>query len=169
MPEFIAINDINRQVQLKPSFKVRAEKQTFYQNLKFTKQEDLQFQGVVLKQLDEHIWFSIIESEKEYFSPRLHVEIEENEDLILHCTFGPEPNVWTLFMFIHFFLGLLFIGLFIWGYSNMVLEKPNVLVYISGISVILIWIGLYVFARINRKKATPQSQRLLSALKRLLT
>ena len=169
MPEFIAINDINRQVQLKPSFKVRAEKQPFYQKLKTLNKKGLRSQGIILKRLDEHISFSIIDSEKKYYSPRLHVEIEEKEDLVLHCTFGPEPNVWTFFMFIHFFLALAFLSLMIWGYSNSVMQGSNMIVYVFSAVIVLAWILLYVMARRNRKKASPQSQLLLKALKQLVS
>jgi hypothetical protein len=169
MPDFIAIEEINEQLQLKPSFKLKCSETDLEKNLQSTKNLKY-YKDVVLKQMDEHLWFAIPKSERTYYSPRLHVEIEKKEGhLILHCTFGPEPNFWTLFIFIHFFLALAFLSLIIWGYTNMIMQGSNVLVYVLCSTIIAAWIMLYVLARRNRKKASPQSQRLLKALKHLVS
>jgi hypothetical protein len=168
MAELITIKDLNNQLQLKPRFKVEIsgidiyDRIKTYQNLKTPK-------SVILKRLDEHVWLSIPISERHYYSPRLHIEIEQREDdCVLHCTFGPNPNLWTLFMFVHFFLGLAFLGLVVWLYTNLALDHSNTLIYVLMCFIVLSWIGLYVFARKNRKQAAPQSQTLLKTLSQLI-
>ncbi len=47
-----------------------------------------------------------------FWSPQLHFEIvkvDENSS-ILKGLFGPKPQVWTLFMFVHFVVATLFLG-----------------------------------------------------------
>lgn len=168
MADLISIEELNEQLQLKPSFKVEVSELNIENQISDFQNTD-SLQAVKIKQLDEHIWLSIPKINKKYYSPRLHIEIEKKEENhILHCTFGPDPDLWTMFMFVHFFLGLSFTGLLIWLYTNITLGNSNVPVYISMFLIALAWIGLYVFARQNRQKAAPQSKKLLKALSELI-
>lgn len=168
MADLIRIEELNEQLQLKPSFKVEVTDVKIREEFS-VRQEDALLQGVDVKHLDDHIWLSIPKADRTYYSPRLHIEIEQKGDLsILHCTFGPDPNLWTMFMFVHFFLGLAFMALLVWLYTNMTLDHSNTLVYILMFIIVLSWIGLYFFARRNRQKATPQSRQLLKALSKLI-
>lgn len=168
MAKLISIEELNEQLQLKPSFKVEVsdinieDRISAYQKTDFSK-------SIKIKRLDEHIWLSIPKADRHYYSPRLHIEIEHKEKLsILHCTFGPDPNLWTMFMFVHFFLGLSFTGLLVWFYTNITLDNSNTIVYSLMLLIALAWIGLYIFARQNRQKAAPQSKQLLKALSELI-
>lgn len=164
MAELINIEDLNHQLKLKPSFKVEVDHQKFKDQLSNINERGFT-DDVRIKQMDEHIWLSFPKSKRKYYSPRLHIEIENKDKFsILHCTFGPDPGLWTMFMFVHFFLGLSFIGLLIWLYTNVKLDNSNILVYILMLVIILCWITLYVFARQNRRKAAPQSKILLNRL-----
>jgi hypothetical protein len=163
MAELINIKELNEQLQLKPSFKVEVADLNIVDQ--FSVKKDDFDNAIVIKRLDEHVWLSIPKKDRKYFSPRLHIEIEQKEQsCVLHCTFGPDPDLWTMFMFVHFFLGLSFTGLLVWFYTNMTLDKSNTLVYILMALIIISWIALYLFARKNRQKATPQSKQLLKAL-----
>jgi Na+/melibiose symporter-like transporter len=169
MAELISVEDLNDQLQLKPRFKLEVSDLSIAENSTI-KAKQLNDKQIKFKRLDEHIWISIIGETKRYYSPRLHVEVEQKATTaILHCTFGPDPNLWTLFMFFHFFLGLSFIGLLTWFYTNLSLEQSNALVYSLLLTVALLWIGLYVFARQNRQKAAPQSQAIIRILKQVIT
>ncbi|MBZ9777349.1 hypothetical protein LB452_00300 [Psychroflexus sp. CAK8W] len=168
MAELIDIKDLNEQLQLKPSFKVEVAHLNITDQ--FSVKENALDNTIHIKCLDEHVWLSIPKSDRKYFSPRLHIEIEQKEvSCILHCTFGPDPDLWTMFMFVHFFLGLSFTGLLVWFYTNMTLDKSNTLVYVLMALIIISWIGLYIFARQNRQKATPQSKQLLKALSEFIS
>ena len=62
------------------------------------------------------IYFSIPKDDQHIWSPRLSVEFDEgDEENLLHATFGPNPNVWTLFIFIYSFLGFAAMIVFIIG------------------------------------------------------
>ncbi len=169
MSKLVSIDELNDQLQLKPSFKVEVENENFANDVAeyFKKQK---FDNINFKQLDDHIWLSISEAKKTYYSPRLHLEVEKKESLtILYCTFGPDPNLWTMFMFIHFFLALSFIGLLVWYYTNITLGTSNILTYVLMGIIAICWISLYLFARKNREKAAPQSKELLNALSKCLS
>ncbi|WP_127844622.1 hypothetical protein [Psychroflexus aestuariivivens] len=169
MADFISVEQLNEQFTLKPRFKIEFTDLNIYDRLS-AYQQNKNLDSVKIKCLDEHIWLSIPQSDRRYYSPRLHVEIEQKKKGgILHCTFGPDPGLWTMFMFVHFFLGLGFIGLLVWFYTNLTLDYSNFLVYILMSFVALLWIGLYVFARQNRQKAAPQSQQLLKALAKIIS
>ena len=169
MAEFISVEKINEQVKLKPSFKVELMDEKLHDKLAPISVKDKAL-PVDIKQLDDHVWLSIPAIEKKYYSPRLHIEIEDkqNSSYDLHCTFGPDPNLWTMFMFLHFFLAVIFIGIIINLYTNLTLHNSNTLSYVLLVFIILIWIGLYVFARFSRKQGGTQSKQLLEALSKLL-
>jgi hypothetical protein len=168
MAELISVEELNEQLQLKPSFKVEIDNiDILHQFSEHRKAKTLE--NIEIKLLDDHVWLSIPEVNKKYYSPRLHIEVEHQEkQCVLHCTFGPDPNLWTMFMFVHFFLALSFMGLLTWFYTNITLDHSNLIVYILMAFIALCWIGLYVFARQNREKAAPQSRLLLKALSRLI-
>lgn len=168
MAQLIKIEELNDQLQLKPSFKVEVENKEIIDQF-FEHKKEKTFENIEVKHLDEHIWLSTPEAERHYYSPRLHIEVEQKENLcILHCTFGPDPNLWTMFMFVHFFLGLSFTGLLVWFYTNITLDDSNSIVYILMSLIALAWIGLYIFARQNRQKAAPQSKLLLKTLSEIM-
>lgn len=169
MSEFISIEKLNDQIKLKPRFKIDITDARLYEKLSIPAAQEKEI-FIDVKQLDDHVWLSIPTIEKKYYSPRLHVEIEDKEkpSYVLHCTFGPDPNLWTMFMFLHFFLAIIFIGIIINLYTNLTLQNSNTISYVLLIFIILIWIGLYVFARFSRKKGAQQSRQLLDALRKLL-
>ena len=57
---------------------------------------------------------NVPQKEQHYWSPQISFqvdEIEENPDKShIHGLIGPRPNVWTMFMFIYFLIGV--VGLF---------------------------------------------------------
>ncbi|MAK36750.1 MAG: GTP-binding protein, partial [Flavobacteriaceae bacterium] len=56
----------------------------------------------ILSIVDDHIFIKIPKQKQHFWSPQLHLELRTNEDsgLMLHGLFGPNPTVWTLFMFL---------------------------------------------------------------------
>lgn len=123
-----------------------------------------------LKVLDQHLWFGIAKKHQKMYSPNLHLELEQNESgkTIINAKFGPDPALWTLFMFLHFGLALAIISLAVVAYANYALEKA-VAFQLTLIGVIgVIWIGLYVFARINRNRGKGQAKDLLAEAQKIL-
>lgn len=65
----------------------------------------------------------------------------------IHFLFGPDSGLWTMFMFLHFGLGVFFLGIGIWLYTNISLNKPFGLLTAILIIIVLGWVGLYFCAR----------------------
>ena len=111
---------------------------------------------VVFRSAHGWIYFSIPKDDQHIWSPRLSVEIDEGEDEnLLHATFGPNPNVWTLFIFIYSFLGFAAMIIFIIGGSRMSLGLSASILWL--IPVLLLIVGLVYFsARAGQNLAKEQ-------------
>lgn len=111
-----------------------------------------------IKVVDEHIVIDVPEKEAHYWSPQLQLEIEGGEDGLskIRGLFGPKPQVWTLFMFIHFAVGTAFVVFAVLAYANYRLEKSLFLPVTMLVVLPLIWISLYFIGSIG--KATGQKQ-----------
>lgn len=106
----------------------------------------------IISQVDDHIFIRFPKKDQHFWSPQLHLEVEESEDnkTLLRGLYGPNPTIWTMFMFFHFIVAGLFIGFGIWGYSNYALEKPYTLQIILLILMVVAWFGLYFAGRIGK-------------------
>lgn len=77
------------------------------------------------KIIDNHVILNIIGEEAHYWSPQLNFRVEQDEQIQNHSVvsglIGPKPEVWTLFMFVYFSVGIL--GFFIssYGVSKLIL------------------------------------------------
>ncbi|SFR77138.1 GTP-binding protein [Maribacter stanieri] len=135
---------------------------------KFEKTKEAPF---LIKRLDEHIFIKFNQKEHHFWSPQLHLEIDEIDlhNCRLHGVFGPNPTLWTFFMFIHFVVATLFIIVGIWAYASASL---NGMYHIQiGIMVILvvIWFVLYFAGRSGKKKGKPQMHQLNDFIQNVLT
>ena len=99
---------------------------------------------------------------REKHSPQLHLELEEMEDgkTAVNGLFGPDPVLWTMFMFLHFIVGGIFIIFSLICYSKWRLNQNFNFDISIMIAMIGCWIILYLFARINRRKGLPQMDEL---------
>jgi len=91
-------------------------------------------------------------------SPQLHLEINEVDEntSTLHGLFGPNPTVWTLFMFFHFLVAVLFIGFGAWAYGNWSLEISYGIQIGVMLLMIVIWFVLYFAGRLGKKKGMDE-------------
>ena len=93
---------------------------------KFAHQTTIKNPDYFLKIRGYHIWFNIKGAKKTYYSPHLHIELEPKGESETHIRglFGPDPTLWTFFMFLHFIIA----GLFLIFWRNCLLklcvEKP---------------------------------------------
>lgn len=71
------------------------------------------------KIVGDHIILDIVGDDVHFWSPQLNFRVEENPDAvdetIVAGLIGPRPNVWTLFMFVYFSVGVA--GFFISSYG----------------------------------------------------
>ena len=107
---------------------------------------------------DGHIIVDVPKKEEHFWSPQLNMEIVEadNNKSILKGLFGPKPQVWTLFMFIHFIVGIPFLIFAVMLYVNWSLERDFILALMMVIFLPILWAVLYFLGRIG--KSTGHNQ-----------
>ena len=116
--------------------------------------------SILVKRIDDHVFIKFGKEEIDFWSPQLHLEINtlDEESSKLYGLFGPNPTLWTFFMFLHFLVATLFVILGIWAYSNYALDRPYMLQVALMFLLIITWIAFYIFGRLGRKKSSPQMQ-----------
>ena len=74
---------------------------------KFEKYTTINSSDYFVKIRGYHIWLNIKGTKKAYWSPHLHLELEPKSTTETHIRglFGPDPTLWTFFMFLHFMIG----------------------------------------------------------------
>lgn len=110
------------------------------------------------KFVDGHIIIDVPKREEHFWSPQLNLEIEslgENKSL-LKGLFGPKPQVWTLFMFIHFIVGIAFLSFGVMLYVKLSLDKSIILPLMMLIFLPLLWVLLYFLGRIGKSTGHHQ-------------
>jgi hypothetical protein len=133
--------------------------------------ESLKKSPFILKRLDEHVFIKFIPKHNHFWSPQLHLEIVEIDERSckLFGVFGPNPTLWTFFMFLHFGVATIFIVLGIWAYSSASLNKSYGLqLGLMGFMFIL-WFVLYFFGRTGKRKGKPQMRELYQLMLEVLT
>ncbi len=133
--------------------------------------EKSQVEPFLVKRLDEHVFIKFNKKNNHFWSPQLHLEIDEldEKNSKLYGVFGPNPTLWTFFMFLHFGVATLFIILGIWAYSSAALDKPYGLQLGFMAFLVVLWFILYFFGRAGKQKGKPQMQDLYRFMMDTLT
>lgn len=115
-----------------------------------------------LKIKQNHIWMNMPDAKRKYWSPHLHLELEskDNNETHIRGLFGPEPNLWTFFMFLHFMVAGIFIIFSVIAYSDYFLNKPNTMDLIVMLLMVIVWFLLYFIARQIRFRGYEQMNEL---------
>ncbi len=123
-----------------------------------------------MKVVDKHVVVDIPEKESHLWSPQLHIEIEEVSDSISHIKglFGPKPQVWTFFMFLHFLVGTAFVIFGIIAYSNWSLGQTRLLPVVMLIVLPIVWIAFYLVGSLGKATGKKQMDELKEYTKQLL-
>ncbi|WP_299777378.1 GTP-binding protein [uncultured Formosa sp.] len=144
---------LDNDIVLRPRFNLNLPEHneavlSVFENLKNTQTE------FVVSRVDDHVFIRIPKHKQHFWSPQLHLEINKLEDknCSIHGLFGPNPTVWTLFMFLHFVVVMLFIGFGIWGYSNWALDLTYGMQLGVCIAMFMLWFVLYFIGRAGRAK-----------------
>jgi hypothetical protein len=79
------------------------------------------------------------EERRSLLSPHLELELRDSEaGTVLHGRFSPRPNVWTGFMALFFFLGMLGLCGLIYGLAQLMLGGPVWMMWSAPASLALI-------------------------------
>ena len=75
---------------------------------------------IVGRVVHHHATIKIPEGHQHFWSPQLSLNIETVEGkTIIRGLYGPNPNVWLLFMFLYFFMGFVAMVLLVIGISRL--------------------------------------------------
>ncbi len=152
---------LGEEIILRPRFTVALEHPMDWVFNRFDQVAKAQKDFVVTR-VDHHVFLKIPKHKQHYWSPQLDLEIFsfEEQNCSIRGLFGPKPAVWTLFMFLHFLVGMLILGFLIWAYTNYSLDTPYaVQLTLVGLSIIA-WFVLYFSGRMG-KAAGKQEMYLL--------
>ncbi|OIQ30820.1 MAG: GTP-binding protein [Bacteroidetes bacterium MedPE-SWsnd-G2] len=140
-----------QEIELRPRFKfeLNYENQKALKAFEDSKNNQKKF---VVTRIDDHVFIKLPKAEQHFWSPQLHLEIIEKDkkSSTLHGLFGPNPTVWTMFLFMHFIVAVLFIGFAIWGYSNWALDTSYSLQIALMVLMVITWFVLYFAGRLGK-------------------
>lgn len=147
---------LSNEIVLRPRFKFEVEinNEKLLNGFEATKTNQTKF---TVSRIDDHVFIKFPKKEQHFWSPQLHLEINtEGEDkAIVHGLFGPNPTVWTMFMFLHFIDAGLFFGFGIWTYTNATLGNSYIIQLCLTIFMAILWFVLYFAGRMGRAKGMP--------------
>lgn len=156
------LEEKNSDIHLRPRFKMEFEESQ--QNLiaKFQNKVKNATCKYCVKVIDGHIVIDIPAEENHFWSPQLHVEIEKIEEnrSIVKGLFGPKPQVWTFFMFIHFAMAVAFIGFSIIAYVKWSLKSDYKTALIITLTLPFLWIMMYFLGRLGKRRGHKQMDEL---------
>lgn len=140
------------EVVLRPRFKFEKDSNNEELLALFDKAKKEQ-SNFIVSRIDNHVFIKLPKNKQQFWSPQLHLEIDEidKNTSMIHGLFGPNPTVWTMFMFFHFIVAGLFIGFGVWAYTNWALKTDYALQLSIMFLMILIWVVLYVVGQMGKK------------------
>ena len=162
-------NQINRFI-LKPRFKIvvkRSQKAVLEMFKENFNREDNKYYGKIV---NHHVVLDIPSEENHLWSPKLHIEVEKQteDSALVKGLFGPKPQVWTFFMFLHFAVATSFFVFLFIAYSNYTLNKDYDFALLMCILLPLVWIIFYVFGQLGKKKGHKQMLELFDYMEGIL-
>lgn len=112
---------------------------------------------LLLSHVGNHVNVNIHPKIHHFWSPQASINIEETESgSIVRGIIGPKPNLWASFMVIYVFgIAAFFITAAI-GYSNIIMNKSGVMLYISPIFLLII-LANYLVIITGKSLAKEQS------------
>ena len=124
--------------------------------------EKLRKTPFLVSRSDDHVFIKFNREHNHFWSPQLHLEINELDDgsTRVYGLFGPNPTLWTFFMFLHFGVATLFVIFGIWAYSSAALDHSYMPQVIAMVLLVILWFAFYAFGRAGRRKGKPQMMEL---------
>ncbi len=159
------------EIHLRPRFRIEYKDKTqeqllenFRNNLK---DDNCKYCSKIV---DGHIIIDVPREDDHFWSPQLNIEVEkiDGENTVVRGLFGPKPQVWTLFMFIHFGVAVAFIGFLILWYVRWSLEESTTFPMIMAIGLPIFWLILYFLGRMGKKTGHQQMDELHAFMMKIL-
>lgn len=152
---------VSNNIVLRPRFKLKLhhDNETLLKDFEILKSTQSKF---IVSRIDNHVFIKFPKEKQHFWSPQLHLEIDEvdEESSLLYGLFGPNPTVWTLFIFLHFMVAGLFIAFGIWAYTNWKL-KSDYAIQLSLVGLmVIIWIALYFAGSIGKASSKKDMEAL---------
>ena len=159
------VNDIVLRPRFKIDLEINNEKALQLFEEAKTSQSDF-----IVSRIDDHVFIKLPRDKQHFWSPQLHLEINEVNDnsSTLHGLFGPNPTVWTMFMFFHFLAVVLFIGFAVWTYSNWSLGTDYAIQLFITLFMIVLWVVLYFGGRIGKASGKDEMHQLNNFMRKTL-
>lgn len=155
--------ELSNEIVLRPRFKfnVNHDNESLLSMFEIEGENQSEF---IVTRVDDHVLIKIPKAKQHFWSPQLHLEINEDYDSkelsTIYGLFGPNPTVWTMFMFLHFVVAGLFIGFGIWSYVNWSLGSPYAIPLFLTLFMVIIWFVLYFSGRLGKKAGMEQMHQL---------
>ncbi len=148
---------LTNEVVLRPRFKFELKRNN-EEALKLFEEAKNTQSDFIVSRVDDHVFIRIPKIKQHFWSPQLHLEINEIDEKTssLNGLFGPNPTVWTMFMFFHFFVAVLFIGFGAWAYSNWSLGNSYGIQIGVMILMVVLWFVLYFAGQLGKKKGMDE-------------
>ncbi|WP_405564738.1 GTP-binding protein [Polaribacter sp. Asnod6-C07] len=158
----VLIEKRNSEVFLRPRFTIDLDKN--YKDIleRFSDEFKKGNSKITGNIVDGHVFIKVCEKDEHFWSPQLHLEIIEKtvDTSLLKGLFGPKPAVWTLFMFIHFIIGLSFLAFCMMLYTRFSLSESLFFPLLMMIVLPLIWALLYFLGKIGKNTGKYQMRNL---------
>ena len=100
------------------------------------------------------------EEEQHFWSPQLTLSFEESDNgTLIRGLYGPQPTVWTMFVFFYTIVGFAILILGMLGYSYWTLDKPVTFLWAVPVFIAL-FLSLFLVAYFGQKLGQKQMTRL---------
>ena len=154
------------EIVLRPRFKIELDKSKTTILKAFILKKETQ-SDFIINCIDDHVFIKLPREKQQFWSPQLQLEVIEYPETTpsVHGLFGPRPGVWTLFMFIHFVIGFVFLGLGVFAYTQHNLNKPiSIYIWLLGL-LIIFWFSLYAIGRMGKHSCKDEMTTLYNFMK----
>jgi hypothetical protein len=113
--------------------------------------------------IDNHITLDIPALHRHYWSPQLNFRIEPDyhnpNHTVVKGLIGPRPEVWTMFMFTYFSIGVLGTVGSIYGVTQWMLDEQNIIIYAMPLAAVIM-LTAYKAGKYGEKLGSEQIETL---------
>ncbi|WP_233884473.1 GTP-binding protein [Tenacibaculum piscium] len=156
------MNDkLYNQIFLKPRFQFDFEmnSQDLLNNIKAHLLDDKRYKMAII---DAHIIIDVPIKDAHLWSPQLSLEVAEltKTRSKIKGLFGPKPQIWTFFMFIHFVVASAFLISSVMAYSNWSLKNGSIFPIVMLVILPIVWVLLYLVGAMGKSIGKKQMDEL---------